>query len=388
MTGDDNANGQPTAEETKPSRRRAKGPLWARLSLLFGTLAIMFAIAEVSLRAIGAKPMSATVLSTYFQFDDATGWAGRPDAECQLTTTNYEVYIKHDADGLRCCGLTSSIKDDAQREEEVVWCLGDSTTWGVGVEDGATYVDHLNQMSKGDRVFRNLGHCGFSSVQQFLQLKRFFEKGYKPDLVMVLFCSNDLADNVDDKDQRPPRAYYKVENGKAALCNYPVPPAGAYGLKVWLKTNSLAFNYLNFCANSAKVYLRGKHRRSQDHHLVHCCGSLKMDPESVSPDQLIAFREAYTSMAGLCKEHDVGFVMAGLEDSNVVAPICDEVGVPVLDASKLFRQHLASSETPAPLGFPTDPHFNELGHRLIAEAIDSELCDLSIAEVSGELLRR
>jgi len=80
--------------------------------------------------------------------------------------------------------------------------------------------------------------------------------------------------------------------------------------------------------------------------------------------------------------------MAGLEDRYVVAPICDEIGVPILDASKLWRQHLASSEDPAPLGFATDPHFNELGHRLIAEAIDSELREMRVAEVSSGLLRR
>jgi len=228
VTGNDIVKSQPNAEERNPARKRGKGPLWAKLALLFGSVAAMFLIAELSLRAIGAKPMSATALSTYFHFDDGTGWAGRPNAESQFATTNFDVHIKHDADGLRCCGLRSSIKDDAHREEEVVWCLGDSGTWGWGVEDGATYVDRLNQMSKEDRIFRNLGHSAFSSVQQYLQLKGFFEKGYKPDLVMILFCSNDLDENVDDKDQRPPRAYYKVENGKAALCNYPVPVPGAY----------------------------------------------------------------------------------------------------------------------------------------------------------------
>ena len=131
----------------------------AKLSLMCGSLLVTFLLVEAGMRLAGAKPQTATVLSTYFEFNELTGWRGKPNAASQFTTTNFDVFITHDADGYRRCGYDQPIATDAASPHRVVWVLGDSGTWGWGVNDGKTYVDLLNKMSTDGTRYRNLGHC-------------------------------------------------------------------------------------------------------------------------------------------------------------------------------------------------------------------------------------
>ena len=49
------------------------------LLLVLGSLAVMFILAEVGLRALGIEPKTATALNSYFQYDPETGWSGHPN---------------------------------------------------------------------------------------------------------------------------------------------------------------------------------------------------------------------------------------------------------------------------------------------------------------------
>jgi hypothetical protein len=193
----------PSAGADPPAGPHPRNRIGGKLLLLAGSLALTFAVLEAGLRCAGFKPQTATVLSTYFQWDAQAGWRGRPNAQCRFTTTNFDVQISHGPNGFRRCGYDGPLAADASSPHRVVWCVGDSMTWGWGVDDGKTFVDCLNRQSADGTRYRNLGHPGFSPIQEYLLLKELFDAGYSPAQVLILFCINDLKDNVDGRDQSP-----------------------------------------------------------------------------------------------------------------------------------------------------------------------------------------
>ncbi|MBI2826006.1 MAG: hypothetical protein HYX69_15080 [Planctomycetia bacterium] len=373
--GDHGANTSPTPA------RKCLSRFAARLALVAGSVIFTLLAMEVGLRAIGAKPKTATVLSTYFSYSSATGWGGRPNAECQFTTSDFDVFVSHDADGLRHCGLDSAIADDARHTSEVVWCLGDSGTWGWGVDDGQTYVDLLNRASDGEYVFRNLGASGFSTAQELCLLKDRFERGQKPARVVILFCVNDLPENLDGR--HPPRPYFEVVDGQAELRNSPTPASRRWNFQAWMKTRSLAYNYIDFYGMSAKKRLREWRRKDAAYRSA--------TPFGENEQEWVALREGYRRIGALCDAHEVRFAVANeMEPANLarqrLEKTCRELGIAYLDLSGPWQRN-AAAEHPEPTSFKYDPHYNALGHQLLAEGLFHELDAWRMVEASLALRR-
>lgn len=329
-----------------------------RLALVLGTLVVVFLVLEVALRVVGARPKTATVLSSFFEYSPTCGWVGQPDVDRRFVTASFDVTVTHDADGLRSCGLKQRIAADTDYEGEVVWILGDSFAWGWGVGDDDTVAAVLNRSAKGGRIYRSLGVPGYSSLQQCLALKDRFEAGQRPDRVLVHFVGNDPLENLRIDGQRPPRPFYDIENGEAKLRNYPVPTS-SWSLSVWLKQNLLAYNYLHFYLTSAKRVLRPAR-------VFHGEGTA---PEP-TPDQLVGMRAAYGRIRDLCAEHEV-WLAVGTEDSlwqPILRPLCKNLGVSLLDLSGPFRGVDRESYC-----LRADHHYNEKGYRLLAQAIEAAL---------------
>jgi lysophospholipase L1-like esterase len=416
-----------SAAAVTPSKPGSRGRTIAKVGLLLGSLLFAVLLLEIGLRVAGVRPQTATVLSTYFQYDAETGWRGKPSAASRFATTNFDVFVSHDSEGFRRGGYEAPLATDSSSSHRITWVLGDSGTWGWGVEDGKTYVDGLNRLSNDGTRYRNLGHCGFSSVQQYLLLKDLFGRGIKPAEVVVLFCGNDLNENLDDRDQSPARAYLKVVDGRAALMNHPTPKAGGWGFGTWLKNHSLVWNHAHYYATRAK--LRWKEKKAADlakpataakggtaRNIVHIPGGIpdvttgrsnvrlrvqagsladmtpsperpkvayELDLQAKSsteakpalncpPEQVVGLRHAYRLMRDLCREHGVTLYIVN-DGPAVVPTVCDELGVTWFDLSKRWREYQNSAEKDQSPYFPTDPHFNEIGHRLIAEAVHAEL---------------
>ena len=362
---------------------------WIKPALLIVSLLLTGLAIETTMRVVGVKPQTATVLSTYFEFDAQTGWRGKPHAASRFATTNFDVFISHDADGFRSCGYERPIADDAGAEHRVVWILGDSGTWGWGVDDGRTYVDLLNRMSTDGTRYRNLGHCGFSSLQEYLLLKDLFGRGRKPHEVVVLYCGNDLAENIDGVDQRPPRAYFHVAGDAVELRNHPTHKAG-WGLSTWLKNHSLAWNHAHFYATRLKQRMKDEKMRTTPPTPTAARGPQQAESrqfmkstssqlsEHATAEQLTALRYVYRQMNELCRAHGVKLYVVN-DGPPVVPAVCDEAGIAWFDLSRRWSEYYASPQATEAWCFPTDPHFNELGHRLIAEGMHGELARLRSA---------
>ena len=73
--------------------------------------------------------------------------------------------------------------------------LGDSNSYGMGVNDGEEYSAVMNELLDDSRQVINLGVWGYGLTQQ---IRRFYEFGvlYQPSIVVLQFAGNDITDNL------------------------------------------------------------------------------------------------------------------------------------------------------------------------------------------------
>jgi lysophospholipase L1-like esterase len=267
------------------------------------------------------------------------------------------------------------------------------------VPDDKTYTYLLNQMSGDDCIYRNLSAPMYSPLQEYLLLKHHFTRGHKPDHVVVLFCANDLTDNLTGDD----RPHIKVVDGQPVILNQAVSVSHVRNLKALLKNNSLAWNHLDFYLMSLKLRRR-EERQGRREGIQRMWGRIS-DSDEEKPtlesegleDQYVALRFTYSLMRELCREHGVRLAIASeygderlwhRQSRHLAVRACQELSIPFFDLSERFSHHLASAEDGELVVFELDPHYNETGHRLLAEAIREELDTLDVAERDTPMLLR
>ena len=366
------------------ARKRKPSRWWAKLLLLLATLVLMLGALELVLRVTGARPMTATVLSAYFQPDEATGWRGRPDVSMTFEKTDFSVLTSHGPDGFRKLfkPLPPPAANAASSRE--VWVFGDSFVWGWGVEDGKTFVDLLNETS-GELVFRNFGQAVFCSAQEYILLRELLEQQQPrvPRMVLILFVENDFYENIYGKHIRPPRPQFAIENDELVLKNFPSRSDAGYRFRVWIKKHSMAYNYLYFYAKRAMAGMRNRRATGQ--------GNV---PPLPSDRKWRVVRHVFGLIKQQCDEHDIRLTVvypadhelrAGREPSLILrrrsdelrdrfGAMCHELGIAVIDMTGNVRDYVdQGTGALEPLAFPHDPHPTSAGHRLIAEAIGDAL---------------
>lgn len=84
--------------------------------------------------------------------------------------------------------------------------LGDSYTFGQGVDDGEPYAAVLGDLLGDDYAVVNLGSPGWGLTQE---IRRYVDLGarYQPEVVVLQYCSNDPEDNLNHR-------VTTVENGE------------------------------------------------------------------------------------------------------------------------------------------------------------------------------
>ena len=358
---------------------------WHKLLGVALSLGLFCVVLEVSLRVVGVSVPTATVLGTFFQHDTQTGWSGRPNAKDRFQTSNFSVVVSHDEDGLRRCGLTTRIAADRDGAERMCWVLGDSTTWGWGIEDDAHFVALLNQDAPETVRFRNLGTPGFSTVQEYHRFVDLLSRGYKPDVVIVCFNNNDHRDSQMAIDPDPPRPYARVVDGELVFHDPPVGRSFEFEVGSFLRRNSQAVSFVSYHAQRLRMARRMRARKEKDELAVAAQSETKSlsEPERHSPvdpfqwdDSQRILTETLQRLKTRCDAEGIELAVATefLVDPRVVSA-CETLGVRVLDTSKRYSRHLRSSDRDEILYFAQDPHINARGHRIFADAMLEELHD-------------
>lgn len=163
----------------RPSRRSVPR---AVLGIAFA--GVLVAMGEVALRSAGVAPA--------YQADLIGGWRMLPEMQAQRMTgvrEQVDFVVTTNADGLRT-GVSRERRAGVVR----VALMGDSTTFGWGVDEGGTVADGLQAGLDADGgpavEVMNAGQPGYTTAQA----AAFFDtvvRHYRPDLVVLFLPLHD-----------------------------------------------------------------------------------------------------------------------------------------------------------------------------------------------------
>ncbi len=190
------------------------------LALTGVSLLVSILLAELSVRFLFPEWAPRTGrLAEFWTYDPDFGWAHKPGYSGRFSSFGFDVAVRTNSQGFR--GPDRPLKLPAEQRRVVV--LGDSFTWGFGVEEDETFVSQMDAgLGDGFDVV-NLGVSGYSTDQELL-LYRQHGRRYGADVVVLVVATNDFAMNVS------PIAYllygkpvFRRESGSLQLTNTPVP---------------------------------------------------------------------------------------------------------------------------------------------------------------------
>ncbi len=223
--------------------------------------------------------------------------------------------------------------------------LGDSFTFGVGVDARDRYTEVLEGMTSDLEVL-NLGMNAVGTDQELLYLETDGLR-YAPDIVVCAFFEgNDLSDVSYERNSFWPKPYYLLQAGELVL----VPPARSWDVR------------LRMCGYLGEALYR----------IVQGSTSYRVvAPEWKDRDTLPLLVALITRMDADAKASGARFALfliRSLDRPGAADPLAAALarsGIPVLDTGTRL-------DDPA-LHIPGDGHWNPAGHRAAAGLLMGEL---------------
>jgi lysophospholipase L1-like esterase len=261
--------------------------------------------------------------------------------------------------------------------------LGDSFTWGHGVEDEQVYTRLLEKLLDGVEVL-NFGLSASSTDQQLLILRRHVLP-YRPDLVVVMVTRNDFFDTGRRSIGSYGKPTFVLESdGRLRLSNVPVPEIS------WLRRAHYRLRRHSGVLNLLERALRpGQHAQEAS------------GPRAPPPDPYRLIRALLRAMRTEAAAAESRFAIAitamgsqtypdeipeaDLERHRVLEELADSEAIPLLDLIPGFRRAARDvAGRRLVLHYPLDLHWTVAGHRLAAEELDRLLRERGLVPHGGE----
>jgi len=275
----------------------------------------------------------------------------RAGLDLELTTFR----LRTDALGLREGEPRASRDDEGEMR---ILCLGDSTTLGWGVDDGDTWVRHLEREARAmdGRAVQafNAGHNVYDTVQE-LALLRELGPLLAPQLVLVMVNTNDLDPTV---------GVYRE-----------MVAAGIEGGQ--LSSLARSWAWARHAISRRFLGLAGLMQYWGQREVIRRVAQRDFDitEESSYPGGLPRMLDALEGMGAACEE--LGARLVVLDHTFPAVPElpewCADRGLPCLDlqwSDAEWALDIRNSEA--------DAHSNPLGNRLMAEKVMAGLTGLEI----------
>jgi hypothetical protein len=190
----------------------------AKAALALATLVVALLLAEAGLAIAGYPPRYTDHQQLFVEYDSVRGWRNIPNAHRRYVTPEFTVELDYNAHAYRGPLVPYAKPAGVYR----VLLLGDSYVEGYTVP----FHDRVDQVAGrllGPGVqFVALGTGGYSTDQELLWLE---SEGlrYAPDLVVVLFCDNDVWYNNRPAYPRGAKPVFRVARDSLVLAGVPVP---------------------------------------------------------------------------------------------------------------------------------------------------------------------
>ena len=292
----------------------------------------------------------------------------------------WDVTIKTNSLGLR--------NDELQKDNKTrILVLGDSFTFGYGVENNETYVNLLERRFNNSIGFINAGYAGgYSTDTEYVYLKNHGLK-LKPDIVMLgFFIGNDISDimsnshwieNEEIKNVSS-NIYYIDESNRLRVKG--LEKKWYYDANVYLSMKSHA--YIFFKTKIRQVF-QGMEPAE---------GTIYNEERNENMSIAInTTKDLLLKINKITNESNVGFVIILIPTREQVAGVklVDKEGKK-LDLEKINREFIGFFEdnginyidlmpylrNEENIYFKTDPHWNKNGHEVVARAIYESLINV------------
>ncbi|MCZ6598891.1 MAG: SGNH/GDSL hydrolase family protein [Planctomycetota bacterium] len=190
-----------------------------RLGILAAVLVLAVCLTEAGWRLFKTRGYGPTTNPRYVVHDDRFGWRYRPGARLRHRTTDFDVEVAIGPSGFR-------EQPSLPGHPPAIVVLGDSLTFGWGVEGDETFASLLEQ--ELDVPVWNLGISGYGTDQQYLLLsERPFEEAhgvdFAPRVVIATYCGNDVEEVARRVMYGKSKPYYEGPAAAPRLAGVPVP---------------------------------------------------------------------------------------------------------------------------------------------------------------------
>ena len=164
--------------------------------MIFLSIILGFFCIELGLRMTHYQPRVTTPAYFYQNHADAY-WTLSANFQSRIQTPDGEVTYTSSAQGLRTDRIFEN-PTDRQR----IFVMGDSYTYGIGVDLKDTFVDQWQKLLDREKQVVdvvNLGVPGYGTQQSFVRAREYAQQLGMPNVLVYVFCNNDVVDNVAGK---------------------------------------------------------------------------------------------------------------------------------------------------------------------------------------------
>jgi lysophospholipase L1-like esterase len=289
------------------------------------------------------------------EHDPLLGWKLRRGISVTRETSFYVAKETINRHGFR----TAEVGFEKPPGTKRIVVLGDSFTEAQEVNDGETYPEVLQELLSGSRPVEviSLGVAGYSTDQELLA---YLDHGrrYAPDLVVLQFCVNDLHFNIRDGYWRGKKPRFLRHGDVLMLSGIPVPNVRNTGL---FSPELLQRSSLVLLIESV---------------LRQLAVSKDLEDESDLEEAWRVTELLLRDLERIVASDGAQLVVFYANRSPRIEPrlrgVLETLSIPYLDTSDAFVGD--------PSSYRALDHWNQKGHRAIAEALAGPLALLLDAE--------
>ena len=320
-----------------------------------------------------------------------------PNCHSRFTTFEWDTDVKINAEGFRDDEISPKEQFDLR-----ILMLGDSMTWGYGVEKEETFSEVLQQKLKAKGVNADVINAGATSYSPTLEYLLLKNKGlsYQPDVVVL---NLDMSDIQDDYNYNQERAEFDQDGNIVRVSGIKEQTTLFYKIRNKMQLNRFIFDKLNL--------IDSRFNKKEGKQKILPLGDPKTDRYAILRDMPVQDEAEhwdrtfhYLSLINeLCKENDITFILNlypyavqispdewslgkhlfGFDPDTVhsdapqqkLKKYAAENGIIYVEMLEPFKE----SDT-FPLYFPYDGHINRDGHALAAEVLYDSLVQEEIIE--------
>ncbi|OGO97590.1 MAG: hypothetical protein A3F41_06225 [Coxiella sp. RIFCSPHIGHO2_12_FULL_44_14] len=319
---------------------------------------------------IKVPPRSARLIPSIVLTDRECGYVGKPhlDVEYPFGAPDQSFHVYTDLNGARVASKQAMTEENTAK----IWVVGDSQTWGYGLNFPETYAGQLEHLLN-ERI-TNWGVAGYNLVSIYRLMKRFLQ--FQPQVVVLGYYYDSPGRNVSrcnpgssfrcisvphvvlegENQDGAPRIVEPSDNTSALniVAGYFAYSCGQGGKQNVLRDSYWTAQRLwgDFC-NKHQSWFRWKY-----------------EPDEQCATTVTDF--LFTQLNTLLSEHHARLVVVYIPNyflTTVQPPpayfveILRRKAIPLIDMTADFQQ---ASYQGIDIKVPNDGHLNAIGHQMIA----------------------